>query len=182
MKHVRLAALAGIVALAACSDSPVETTLDPSFARNGGAQQSVSGHVELDLSFGDVPVEKYSFSAIRNPDGTVTGRFNVRDDYATDGIPTDKLNGRVTCFTILPDGKTARVAGIIEHSTNPFVPAGRAAAWTVRDNGEGQAQDAASDLRWGFNAGAAQFHCAVGIGSVNNAVAPNLRGNVQVRP
>jgi hypothetical protein len=174
--------LIAVIALAACSDTSVEPAgVTPSFSRNG-IQQSVTGHVERDLGFAGVPIEKYSFSAVRTPSGAVNGRFEVHDNYA-DGT-VDKITGVVTCFTIDADGKTARVGGVIESSTNPFVQPGREAIWLVRDNGEGNdVDDVGSDLSWGYLAGAANAFCA------NNFqgffVAPpslSLRGNVQVRP
>lgn len=171
-----------IVACAACSESAVEpTNLQPSFARNA-SQQSVTGHVERDLSFGGVPVEKYSFSAVRTPTGDVNGRFEVHDNYADGNV--DKITGRVTCFQIMPDGKTARVGGVIESSTNPVVPAGREAVWVVRDNGEGNdLDDVGTDLSWGYNAGAAQSFCSTGApGFFAGPLNFTLRGNVQVRP
>lgn len=180
MKHVRFAALAGIVALAACSESPVDTTQQPSFSAHG-AQQSVTGHVERYFAAIDL-TEKFSFSAIRTPKATVNGRFEVHDYYA-DGT-MDRITGDVQCFVILPDGKTARVAGVITSSTNAQVPAGLDAIWTVRDNGEGSQDldDAATDLSWGHPSGTAQRHCDVGVRFYTGPHAFSLRGNVQVRP
>lgn len=181
MRTVQFAALAGMLALAACSESPVETTTQPSFARNDGAQQSVTGHVERDLTNFGVTIEKYSFSAIRHPNGTVDGRFEVRDVYP-DGT-VDKIKGEVTCFTILPDGQTARVAGVITSSTNEFVPAGREARWVVRDDGEGHGvKDWATDLSWGYLPGTAQQFCDGLRGIASTPPSFSLRGNVQVRP
>lgn len=181
MRLYRSLAVAACVAIAACSESPVEnTSIKPSYARNG-AQQSVTGHVERDLSAFGVDQEKYSFSAIRHPDGSVDGHFEVHDVYPDGSM--DRVTGRVTCFTILADGKTARVAGVIESSTNALVPAGRDAVWVVRDNGEGNndADDVATDLTWGYRAGSAAVHCASGLLTTTPPTF-SLRGNVQVRP
>ncbi len=179
MKTARLAACAVLV-LAACSESPTDSAqIKPNFSNNG-AQQSVTGHVERDLSNYGVTIEKYSFAAVRTPNGTVQGRFEVQDRNANG--TTDKISGRVTCFTILPDGQTALLGGVIESSTVNFPsPTPREALWTVRDNGEGDVDDVATDLSWGYYPGGAQAHCD---GWPGFTTPPNfsMRGNVQVRP
>lgn len=149
----------------------------------GGSAPSASGHVEHDLE--GCCLEKYSFDAHHLGDGSVHGRFNVRD-FFTDGSEKAFAKGRVTCFTIDPDGKTAHMGGVVE-AGNPPEAVGTEAFWTVRDNGEGQTdpRDEASDLIWGippqFNAAAR--NCAGQIPlSRFNEFGPIVRGNVQVRP
>jgi hypothetical protein len=109
---------------------------------------SASGHVEHSLE--GCCLEKYSFDAHDLGDGSVHGRFNVRDLF-TDGSEKAFAKGRVTCFTVEADGKTARMGGVVE-AGNPPEAVGTEAFWTVRDNGEGQAEprDEASDLIWGI--------------------------------
>ncbi len=141
--------------------------------------QSASGHVEHDFTEFGVPIEKYSFTAVRQPDGSVAGRFQVRDVFVEGGQMT--VEGAVVCLTILPDGKTARVGGVIDLSSEAsFV--GRDALWTVIDNGEGanSAPDDATDLRFGPSPGTAVFHCSTGINLPT--LGPNMRGDVQVQP
>jgi hypothetical protein len=67
----------------------------PEFA-GGGSGPSASGHVEHDLE--GCCLEKYSFDAHHLGDGSVHGRFNVRD-FFTDGSEKAFAKGRVTCFT-----------------------------------------------------------------------------------
>jgi hypothetical protein len=113
--------------------------------------------------------------------GSFQGRFEVRDVF-TDGSEALKVRGRVTCFTVEPDGRTARMGGVIEGGIDePPLEA----VWTVRDNGEGanDPEDQATDLRFFQPPGTAEFHCAVGFppeafGTFGN----NERANVQVRP
>jgi hypothetical protein len=153
----------------------------PEFA-GGGSTPSASGHVEHELE--GCCLEKYSFEAHYLGDGSVHGTFNVRD-FFTDGSEQAFAKGRVTCFTVEADGKTARMGGVVESSSYPIV--GTEAIWTVRDNGEGQNEprDEASDLLFGippqFNAAAR--NCAGVIPLTRFTVfGPFLRGNVQVRP
>jgi hypothetical protein len=149
----------------------------------GGAGPSASGHVEHDLE--GCCLEKYSFNAHLLGDGSVHGRFNVRD-FFTDGSEKAFAKGRVTCFTVEEDGKTARMGGVVE-AGNPPEAIGTEAIWTVRDNGEGEKEprDEATDLIWGIPTQftAAARHCAVGIRlTFFNIFGEFLRANVQVRP
>jgi len=96
---------------------------------------SVSGHMERDLSdeFFTV-VEKYSFIAHTLGNGTVQGRFEVRDFGP--GLEGSWAKGRVTCLSLYTDGVTARIGGIVESAGDPqFI--GSEAAWWVRDTGVG---------------------------------------------
>jgi hypothetical protein len=149
---------------------------------------SASGHVEQDIEDcprpGFVCLEKYSFAAHYLGDGSVHGNFNIRD-FFTDGSEKAFAKGRVTCFTVEADGKTARMGGVVESASDPVV--GTEAVWTVRDNGEGQddPRDEATDLIYGippqFNA--AQRHCDVGFSpGAFNVFGEIARANVQVRP
>jgi hypothetical protein len=149
----------------------------------GGAGPSVSGHVEHEIE--GCCTEKYSFHAHYLGDGSLQGSFNVRDLFF-DGSEKAFAKGRVTCFTIDPDGKTARMGGVVE-AGNPPQFVGTEARWTVRDNGEGQSEprDEATDLVWGippqFNAAARNCAGVVPF-SFFNVFGPIARANVQVRP
>lgn len=157
-------------------------TRAPEFVDRGSGP-SVSGHVEHELE--GCCTEKYSFEAHYLGDGSLQGSFNVRDLF-TDGSEKAFAKGRVTCFTIDPDGKTARMGGVVE-AGNPAEAVGTEAFWTVRDNGEGENEprDEASDLIWGippqFNAAARNCAGAIPL-SRFNVFGPIARGNVQVRP
>jgi hypothetical protein len=149
----------------------------------GGSGPSASGHAEHFIE--GCCVEKYSFAAHYLGDGSVHGTFNVRD-FFTDGSEKAFAKGRVTCFTVEADGKTARMGGVVE-AGNPPQFVGTEAIWTVRDNGEGENEprDQATDLIWGippqFNA--AQRHCTTGFPpGAFNVFGEIVRANVQVRP
>jgi hypothetical protein len=170
--------------LTGCGTDPTRhsDTGAPEFA-GGSSGQSASGHVEHDLE--GCCVEKYSFEAHYLGDGSLQGSFNVRDLF-TDGSEKAVAKGRVTCFTVEADGKTARMGGVVE-AGNPPEFVGTEAIWTVRDNGEGEndPRDQATDLIWGippqFNA--AQRHCTTGFPpGAFNKFGEIERGNVQVRP
>lgn len=161
-------------AITAPPDPPSVASLQMS-----GDHQTVTGNADLFI-FGCV--ETYSFSAIRHWDGRVTGEWQVKDICTppTWEVGTFTTHGDVTCFTILPDGKTARVGGVIEKSTWPGVEPPQEAAWTVRDNSQGSKEppDDASVL-WFVGPGDAEFHCNTGIGFIT---LPNERNNIHVRP
>jgi hypothetical protein len=170
--------------LTSCGTDPTRQsdTQAAEFA-GGGSGPSASGHVELDIE--GCCLEKYSFNAHHLGDGSVHGRFNIRD-FFTNGSEKAWAKGRVTCFTVEADGKTARMGGVVESASDPVV--GTEAVWTVRDNGEGQndPRDEATDLIYGipprFNA--AQRHCTppgFPPGAFNK-FGESERGNVQVRP
>jgi hypothetical protein len=156
-------------------------TRAPEFA-DGVSGPSASGHVEQDIE--GCCLEKYSFEVHYLGDGSVHGMFNVRD-FFTDGSEKAFAKGRVTCFTVEADGKTARMGGVVESSSYPIGET--EAIWTVRDNGEGENEprDEATDLIYGFppNLNVAARHCAVGIRlSFFSVFGPIERANVQVRP
>lgn len=139
---------------------------------------SVSGHMERDLSdefFGTL-LEKYSFIAHTLGNGTVQGRFEVRDFGP--GLEGLWAKGRVTCLSLYTDGVTARLGGIVESAGDPQY-IGSEAAWWVRDTGEGHNEDLGTDLRWGLPPGSAEEQCTVGIPL--GTFGPTSRGNVQIR-
>ena len=115
------------------TDATMESDTRAPDLAGGGSGQSVSGHVEHELE--GCCTEKYSFEAHYLGDGSLQGSFNVRDLY--DRSEKDFAKGRVTCFTIDADGKTARMGGVVE-AGNPPEAIGTHARWTVRDNGEGE--------------------------------------------
>jgi hypothetical protein len=180
-------ALAGALAFGCTDQSALtEATEDssaPLFAR--ASQASVSGHIERDFPDFGVPVEKFSFHAHDLGNGSVEGRWQLEDFFA-DGHK-EVARGRVTCFTVEADGRTARMGGIVEASTNP-INAGGEAVWTVVDNGEGAnaPPDQATDLRNGptdLPPGTAAVHCEEGFPTeLFGTFGENLRANVQVRP
>jgi hypothetical protein len=182
MRTPQLLSLSVTALLLSCGSDPTTPigTAGPDFNANGGPR--ASGHVERGLEDFGVAIEKYEFSAHSLGTGEVGGRFNVRDVF-TDGSEQLKVRGEVTCFTVEPDGRTARMGGIVDGGDPTFD--GTEAVWTVRDNGEGSDDppDEATDLRFGLPPGNAEFHCAVGFPpEAFGTFGPSERGNVQVRP
>jgi hypothetical protein len=190
--HVHLAALATTLApMLGCGDQPdltdpgvTSSAPTPTFARRSGS--SVSGHAERPFPELGVPIEKFSFHARHLPDGTVQGSWRVMDFFG-DGAGKVVASGRITCFTVEADGKTARIGGVVDADRRPeFV--GTEAIWTVVDNGEGRKapRDQATDLRWGLVAPGfsfAAFHCEVGFTPEDfGTFGESVRANVQVRP
>jgi hypothetical protein len=183
-----IATLMGALSLG-CSDradltQPDVTSSAPSFVR--ASHSSVSGHIERDFTDLGVPVEKFSFHAHYGGNGTVQGTFVLMDFFPDGG--KDVVKGRVTCFTVEPDGKTARIGGIVESARGPDA-VGTEAVWTVVDNGEGAnaPRDEATDLRWGLldpEFSFAAFHCDEGFSPTDDfgTFGETLRANVQVRP
>jgi hypothetical protein len=169
--------------LTSCGGDPTGSGIPGAEFASGGSGPSASGHVERDFTVFGVPIEKYSFIAHILGNGAFQGRFEVRDVFA-DGSESLKARGSVTCFTVEPDGKTARMGGVVEGSNVPEL-VGTEAFWTVRDNGEGQndPRDEVTDLRFGQPPGSAEFHCAVGVPpEAFGTFGENERANVQVRP
>jgi hypothetical protein len=142
-------------------------------AAASGAQQRVTGHATIFLP-GFNAEEKYSNSAIRHADGSVSGQFELKS--AQDGGL--RIHGDVVCFTIV--GNTARIAGRVEQSNTTLVPEGTYVIWTVIDNGEGAKDppDQTSDFFGPFNEAVAAAHCAVGFNLA--PFLPVLHGNLQV--
>ena len=185
MRPRSAAVLLSVTALfTSCGGDPTGSASPGAEFASGSSGPSASGHIERD--FEGCCVEKYSFTAHYLGDGSVQGRFNVRDLFL-DGSPKAFGKGRVTCITVEPDGKTARMGGIVESADVPeFV--GTHAVWTVVDNGEGRNDppDQGTDLRWGLPPEAfdfAGFHCAVGFTPDDfGTFGLSGRGNVQVQP
>ena len=154
-------------------------SLQPSFA-NTGLQQRVTGHANMILGLLGGAEQKYSQSAIRHADGTVTGQFQLQSEQVE---PALRIHGAVTCFTIVPtpQGGVARLGGVIEKSNTPLAPEGVFVVWTVIDNGEG-ANDPA-DLTSDFfptSALGAELHCEIGFNLA--PFMPVVGGNLQVHP
>jgi hypothetical protein len=140
---------------------------------NGGATQQVTGHANIFLPNFQAE-EKYSNSAIRHADGSVSGEWELKSEQ-DGGV---RLHGDVICFTIV--GNTARLGGFIEKSSEPILE-GLHAVWTIVDNGEGG--KAPPDLTSDFFLATAEetlLHCAVGFNLA--PFLPVLGGNLQVHP
>ena len=181
-KSYFLALLCAVVWIGCAEAPPTSSLADEATlsASKGNGQQSVTGHVEVPVIG---IIEKYSFSAIRHADGSVSGQWQVKDKFGPGANFT--VHGSVTCFSIAPDGKTVFLGGLV--AQNKFgIPAGAEANWTIVDNGQGGGSppDLSTDLTFGFppGSGAAANHCATGGGFTNIPPTPIVRGNIQVNP
>lgn len=186
MRVVALFSSFALLAVLACQDSAV----GPQALENSGSSltisgngQRVTGHVNLPVfNFPGLSIrERYSFNALRHPDGTVTGEWQVADKF--DPLGEFAFHGDVTCFTIASDNKTAWLGGIVERDPG-FGTTGLDANWTVVDNGEGNKAppDQATDLTFGVPTGMAAVHCATGNGTTSIPPVNIVGGNVQVIP
>ena len=174
----RVAAFAGLLLLACGSSSPpVDLSSDArSPLASRGAEPAVTGHA--DFTRGTTGF-RYSINAIVHTDSTVSGEFEEHVDLPT-GV-TQKAHATVTCVTVEPDGRTARLGGVIDRTENIVLPPGFVEGFiTVRDNGEGadDPPDQMSVVGVGV-AGTAEAHCATGL---KRNPGPIDHGNIQVRP
>jgi hypothetical protein len=180
----RLAALA----LAACAATPSADVAAPrtlpaavsASNSDAGVEQSVTGHYEYE---GSVTGNyfKYSVSAIRHADGSVSGEVEERLTVAATGDFVRRSHGAVTCLTVV--GNRARIGYMLDqYEGDPVLPPDRThGIITVVDNGEGAnaiAPDSAANNPGGVTAERAQLFCDVGFDRPMRAVE---HGNIQVR-
>jgi hypothetical protein len=74
-----------------------------------------------------------SFNARKYEDGSVTGHFEYHQVVEGDAF---KFNVDVTCLNVY-DGNRAKLGGVVKVSSDPTLPAGVFAWFSVFDNGEG---------------------------------------------
>jgi hypothetical protein len=140
-------------------------------------KQSVTGHYQF-VGINTGNDFKYSLSAIRHDDGSVSGEFEERVLLASTGEFIRQTHGTVTCFRIV--GNMARIGGLVDHATDPRFLPGTEFRLVVVDNGNGASDppDLGSNARFGFP-GTAQAFCNAGTAFNLEAVQ---HGNVEVRP
>jgi hypothetical protein len=155
--------------------------LSPVAIADEDAKQSATGHVDV-VAPPFSNVDKYSFSAISHPNGSVSGEFEFRQ--IREGVEL-RVHGSVDCIVVV-GGKRARIGGTVRtpsRETAPFFPAGTQFIWSVTDNGEGHNDppDTASELLQvpGVAPNDVFSYCSAGGFPPE---APLRRGNVQVRP
>ena len=183
-------AIAAIILATACEQSPTvarasrRPTIPVSFQEEESvdAVQAVTGHYEF-VGINTGNDFKYSLSAIRHMDGSVSGEVEERTTLEETGELQRTMHGTVTCFTIV--GSTAFVAGIVDRVLT-FVPGqenlvpGAGFRLVVVDNGNGanDPPDTGSNARFGVLASSETF--------CNNPVPFNLEaiehGNVEIHP
>lgn len=93
-----------------------------------------SGHQDdVDAATGEVFNRTFAFSGVQYADGTVTGNAQI-ESRKFDIV----IHMRIDCLYVLPDGKTARLSGVITKTSRPFAdaPVGEVHRFSVQDNGE----------------------------------------------
>jgi hypothetical protein len=152
----------------------------------------VNGGGIVDFSAAGVGNGYFAFNAVVKGDGSVEGRFHQRRET---GATVVDFSGIVTCLTIDPVLRRARIGGIVteNHSTNPnFLTAnhelGDDVWFRVEDGGEGAGAIDAS-TSYGFKptlVNTSAEDCALpftGLPWWNPASTFPLRsGNIQIRP
>lgn len=149
--------------------------------QGNGVDESVTGHYEY---FGPATGNyfKYSVSAIRHGDGTVSGEVEERVTVGSpNGTFVRRTHGPVTCMTVV--GNRARIAYHIEEyeTTVTPPPASTHGIIAVVDNGEGAnavAPDSGANNPGAVTAARAQLFCDVGFARPFREVQ---HGNIQVR-
>ena len=169
--------------LRASTTVALDEVADASIGELPGGKQSVTGHYEFvgTTTHNDF---KYSFSAIRHKDGSVSGEIEEHTTFEPTGAFVRTMHGTVTCFTIVPGTNMAFLAGIVDkvESVAPgqenLIP-GAFFRLVVVDNGEGtdDPPDLGSNARFGDPRSQPPF--------CNNLVPFNLapieHGNITVR-
>jgi hypothetical protein len=147
----------------------------PAEANGASSVESVTGHAEFVTPSGFR--FRYSVSAIRHKDGSVSGEFENHIDNATTGEFILRAHVAIVCFTVT--GNIARIGGIIERQEGGVSIPGAEGFITVVDNGEGanDVPDLASPP--GVAPGSAFIHCTTGL---DRPLFPIEHGNIQVRP
>ncbi len=118
-------------------------------------------------------VQHFSFHANTNASGNVTGSFETKSPGQD-----VRVHGTINCLTILADGKTAIVKGVVTQKVGEGFPGGYevgSQVWfKVVDNGEGanSSGDQFTDY-YSSNAPCSNF---------NVAIYTILNGNIQVKP
>ena len=180
------AMMLGACTLTACGTngeptSPRLPIAAPSFsavdagATGVGEGDHVTGSATIILPAFDNALERYSLSAIRHKDGSVTGEFEEFSEQEGG----QRIHAHVVCFTVT--GNSARLSAQIDQTNVSFGPVGSYVVWSVIDNGEGAkaTPDQTTDIFFGGTAAQAEFHCRTGF-----PLAPyfsSVRGNLQVR-
>jgi hypothetical protein len=160
------------LALAGCERSPMVTGVSRNFSRSGGPtfdvdaedaddMQAATGHYEF-VGVNTLNDFKYSVSAHRHMDGSVSGEVEERTTFSLTGDLVRDMHGTVTCFTIV--GNTAFIAGIVDRVVSyapgqeNLVP-GAGFRLVVVDNGNGanDPPDQGSNARFGLPATSQAF-------------------------
>ena len=185
--HRTVVLLVGL-ALGGCERNPSSGITEPTLAPDEGlryldeiatpdVKQSVTGHYQF-VGINTGNDFKYSLSAIRHDNGSVSGEFEERVILASTGEFIRQTHGTVTCFEIV--GNKARIGGLVEHATDPRFLPGTEFRLVVVDNGHGASDppDLGSNARFGGK-GSAKAFCDAG---ADFNLEPVQHGNIEVRP
>ncbi len=98
-----------------------------------------SGHQDdVDVVTGEVFNRTFSFSAVQYADGTAEGNAQIASrKFQLDNVEL-VIHMRIDCLSVLADGKTARLSGVVTRTSFPFpdAPVGEVHRFSVQDNGE----------------------------------------------
>jgi hypothetical protein len=98
-----------------------------------------AGHQDdVDVTTGEVFNRTFSFSAVQYADGTAEGNAQIASrKFQLDGTEL-VIHMRIDCLSVLADGKTAQLSGVVTRSSFPFPDAqvGEIYRFSVQDNGE----------------------------------------------
>ena len=146
----------------------------PSLSSRVTPQERVTGSATILLPLFGNAQERYSLSAIRQSDGSVTGEFEEFSEQEGG----QRIHAQVYCFTVT--GNSARLAARIDQTNVSFGPVGSYVVWSVIDNGEGAKSppDETTDVFFGGTQAQADTHCRTGFKLA--PFYPSLRGNLQV--
>lgn len=169
-----------VVAVLGCGSAAKDATTSPrvsapEFSRSDddGHGAQVNGDITIALPDFDNALERYTVSAVRHRDGSVSGELEETSQQQGG----QHIHARVYCVTVT--GNSARLAARLEKSNVPFGPVGSYVVWSVIDNGHGKrAPDQTTDIFFGGTEANAKFHCATGYN-----LAPyynSIRGNLEV--
>jgi hypothetical protein len=185
MKTTRIVFLLLVsLALAACSGEQAPPTAlgsreAPVSPASGEVGQSVTGSALVQVfAPAGIGLRRLTFTARVFPDGAVDGEWNLVAGSAI-------LHGDIDCLHILPDGKTARLSGIVTDAKFTLFVPGTAFAMEFVDNGQGGDADAdvTTDLRAFRNASpeVGRLFCETGEAPPDVEYLQMIHGNFQVR-
>lgn len=154
--------------------TPRVSVAAPSQTSRAARQERVTGSATILLPLFDDARERYSVSAIRHSDGSVTGELEEFSEQEGG----QRIHAKVFCFTVTGNG--ARLAARIDQTNVSFGPVGSYVVWSVIDNGEGAKSrpDETTDFFFGGTQAQADTHCRTGFNLV--PYYQSLRGNLQV--
>jgi hypothetical protein len=186
-----LVVAAALAAVVGCDRSPTAPSTVHHFSPSSGpmfdqvgseARQSVSGHYEF-VGINTGNDFKYSLTAIRHADLTVSGEVEERTTFGGRDSLVRSMHGTVTCFVI--SGNTAFIAGIVDRVVSyaagqeNLVP-GAGFRLVVVDNGNGanDPPDMGSNARFGLPASSQAFCNA----PFTFNLEPIDHGNIDIHP